>query len=89
MYNTPIEDKEKKLDFIINMIFYNGTNFMTANNSEDIKKEFNLYIKNYISQPEYKNTNTYPAYVLKMFKDFSTNIVYELFNNKFMLEAGF
>lgn len=71
------------------MIFYNGTNFMTANNSEDIKKEFDLYINNYISQPEYKNINTYPAYVLRMFKDFSTNIVYKLFNNKFMLEAGF
>lgn len=54
-----MEDREKKLSFIINMIFYNGIDFATTNNTEDVKKEFDLYIKNYIAQPEYKNNNTY------------------------------
>ena len=71
------------------MIFYNGIDFATTNNTEDVKKEFDLYIKNYIAQPEYKNNNTYQSYVLEQFKSFTSNIVYDLFNNKFMLEAGF
>ena len=30
--------------------------FNSYNTSENIKKEFNLYMKDYIAHPEYKNT---------------------------------
>ena len=49
LYNTNIEDKEKKLEYIVNMVFPNGTMFDTYNTAENIKKEFNMYIKNYIN----------------------------------------
>ena len=37
--------------------------FDTYNTAENVKKEFNMYIKNYISQPEYKNNVTYARFV--------------------------
>ena len=49
LYNTNIEDNERKLEYIVNMIFPNGTMFDTYNTAENVKKEFNMYIKNYIS----------------------------------------
>ena len=75
-----IEDKERKLQYIVNLVFYNGTMFNSYNTQENIKKEFNLYMKDYIAHPEYKNTQTYPLFVFEQFKRFSQSIVYRLFN---------
>lgn len=76
LYNTNIEDKEKKLEYIVNMVFPNGTMFDTYNTAENVKKEFNMYIKNYISQPEYKNATTYARFVYEQFINFKADIVY-------------
>lgn len=87
--NLAIEDKERKLQYIVNLVFYNGTMFNSYNTQENIKKEFNLYMKDYIAHPEYKNTQTYPLFVFEQFTKFSQSIVYRLFNQQFLLKAGY
>lgn len=46
-------------------------------------------MKDYIAHPEYKNTQTYPRFVFEQFTKFSQSIVYRLFNQQFLLKAGY